>query len=237
LRVSFQPRDAPTARRLAEVLEVVQRVGMAGELHDGIPAGAETVPPSLSALGIVLPAGLAFGSGFHPATIATLHLLARHTRAGATALDLGCGSGILSVALARLGAASVLALDNDPVSVQATRRAVEHNDVTSVEVRLGSLGRGGQLGHWMGWTELGPVEPTAPAHQFDLIAANIMSRVHAELAVEYAAALAPNGMVVTAGYMTDAAEDVSFALRQAGLEQRDGFELSDYVALAHIRPG
>ena len=93
-------------------------------------------------------------------------------------LNLGCGSGILSVALAKLGA-GVLALDNDPAAVQAAKANVELNAVQQqVTVMQGSLGTGARLGHWMGWMALGEVQPIQGQAAFDLIVANILARVH-----------------------------------------------------------
>ncbi|HZQ99621.1 MAG TPA: 50S ribosomal protein L11 methyltransferase [Chloroflexota bacterium] len=176
-RVAFYlPRaDRRAAARLAEALDGVTRTGMAGALRVEPVAGKPRAPPEAARplgrrfvllgplapappagdrLPIRLGAGLAFGSGLHPTTLATLRLVERHARAGQRALDLGSGSGILSIALARLGA-RVLALDNDPVAVEATRAAVRINGVgDAVEVRHGSLGRGAGLGHWLRWAEL-----------------------------------------------------------------------------------
>ena len=97
------------------------------------PAGAEDVE-------IVLDPGMAFGTGTHPSTQLCLRALEEHLRPGDEALDLGCGSGILAIAAARLGAAGVLALDNDPVAVTAARQNVALNpSVSTVCVQEGSL--------------------------------------------------------------------------------------------------
>ncbi|MCY7393453.1 MAG: 50S ribosomal protein L11 methyltransferase, partial [Leptolyngbyaceae cyanobacterium CAN_BIN12] len=85
---------------------------------------------------------LAFGSGLHPATILSVRLLERYLTPGMKALDLGCGSGILSVAIAKLGA-QVLALDNDAIAVQATQATIQDNQVEAqATVQCGSLGDG-----------------------------------------------------------------------------------------------
>src|SRR6266542_3385534 len=95
--------------------------------------------------------GMAFGTGLHPTTQLCLGLIEHYVEPDATAIDLGCGSGILAIAAARLGA-TVLALDTDPIAVQATRENVERNGVSDrVAVAEGSLGGGAALGHWLGW--------------------------------------------------------------------------------------
>ncbi|OIP70472.1 MAG: SAM-dependent methyltransferase [Oscillatoriales cyanobacterium CG2_30_44_21] len=176
---------------------------------------------------------LAFGSGLHPATILSMQLLERHVQPASQALDLGSGSGLLSLAIAKLGA-MVLAIDNDPVAVAATEDAVQRNQVAElVKVQLASLGSASQLGHWMGGEGVGQVTAIAAAGQFDLIAANIFARVHISLAVEFAAALRANsGILITAGYTCDRADDVVAAMVAVGLCECDRLQLDEWVAIA-----
>ncbi len=99
---------------------------------------------------LYIPPSLAFGSGLHPATQLSVQVLERHVKPPMSGLDLGCGSGILSVAMAKLGA-EVVAIDNDAVAVQASQEAVQRNGVADqVTVMQASLGEGSALGHWMG---------------------------------------------------------------------------------------
>ena len=78
---------------------------------------------------IRLDPGLAFGTGTHPTTALCLDWLGRTPLAGKRVLDVGCGSGILGIAAARLGAASVTAVDHDPQARQATRANAADNGV------------------------------------------------------------------------------------------------------------
>ncbi|MBW4583683.1 50S ribosomal protein L11 methyltransferase [Aetokthonos hydrillicola Thurmond2011] len=179
----------------------------------------------------------AFGSGFHPATILSLRMLERHIIPNMNVLDLGCGSGILSVAMAKLGA-NVLALDNDSVAVQATRDALRLNEVEQqVTVMEGSLGSGSDLGHWMGRETLSNVPTINPTASFDLIVANILPWVHISLADDFVRSLRKTtthtGLVITAGFTNDYQDDVSTALVQSGLELVDCEILNEWVALAH----
>jgi ribosomal protein L11 methyltransferase len=109
--------------------------------------------------------GMAFGTGLHPTTQLCVALLERYVRLGCQVLDLGCGSGILAITAAKLGAGAVLALDTDPIAVTATCENVERNGVSElVRVAEGSLGGGAALGHWLGWdTTTDPSPPRLPS--------------------------------------------------------------------------
>ncbi|TVP63169.1 MAG: 50S ribosomal protein L11 methyltransferase [Nodularia sp. (in: Bacteria)] len=180
---------------------------------------------------------LAFGSGLHPATILSLRLLERYIVPNMQVLDFGSGSGILSVAIAKLGA-NVLALDNDHVAVQATQQTVSLNNVEpQVKVMQGSLGCGSNLGHWMGGNTVNNVPQIEAEDTFDVIVANIFSRVHIALADDFRRALrhhqAQPGLLITAGFTTDHEESVTTALTEAGFEVIDCERLNEWVALAH----
>lgn len=96
------------------------------------------VPPADRRAVVRVSPGMAFGSGEHESTQLCLRAISRHVRAGATVIDLGTGSGILAIAAAKLGAARVLAIDNDPAAVSVARANVRANHVERfVTVRLG----------------------------------------------------------------------------------------------------
>ena len=189
--------------------------------------------PEAHELTLKIGTGLAFGSGLHPATIVSLRLLGRHVVPGSAALDLGCGSGILSVAIAKLGA-QVLALDNDEIAVAATQAAVQQNQVEPlVTVQRGSLGQGSEMGHWMGGEAIAATPAVAPVQAFDLIAANVLARIHITLAPDYRQALRPDGTLITAGFTADYADEVDAALVEAGLVQVDREQIDEWIGLAH----
>ena len=172
-----------------------------------------------------LKTSLAFGSGLHPATILALQLIERYVMPSMHVLDLGSGSGILSVAAAKLGA-TVLALDNDLIAVQSTQDAVYRNCVEpQVKVMAGSLGRGSELGNWMGGNTIVDVPAITPANNFDLIVANIFARIHITLIPDYQQALRQNninrGILITAGFTSDYESTLVAALEDAGFEVID----------------
>ena len=91
-------------------------------------------------LPVILNPDMAFGSGTHPTTRLCLAALEDYLRPGQTVIDLGCGSGILSIAAARLGASQVYAWDIDPQAVQVARRNVSRNELSEIiQVKVGSL--------------------------------------------------------------------------------------------------
>jgi ribosomal protein L11 methyltransferase len=189
---------------------------------------------------------LAFGSGLHPATILSLRLIEKYlqnchkpTDAPIYALDLGSGSGILTVAMAKLGI-EVLAIDNDPIAVVATEDAIARNQVNDIAtVSCASLGTARQLGHWLGSDRPASTIAIAAAGQFDLIVANIFARVHISLGAEFYQALkSPNAatssppLLITAGYTSDRADDVIAAMEAVGFRLGDRQQIDDWTAIA-----
>ncbi len=184
---------------------------------------------------------LAFGSGLHPATILSLLLLERYIIPPMNVLDLGSGTGILSVAMAKLGA-SVLALDNDNIAVNSTQDAIRINGVEKqVIVKKGSLGSGSDLGHWLGGNTINNVQKINAIATFDLIVANIFARIHIALADDFRRAIRRThegtGILITAGFTTDYEDEVSGALVEAGFEAIDCERLNEWVALAYRLKG
>ena len=161
--------------------------------------------------------GMAFGTGQHATTRLCLRLLEDFVKPGVEALDLGCGSGILSLAAAKLGCARVLALDILPVAVEATRANAEANGVAAtVEAELGSLG------------EAWPSVSTVPA--FDLIVANINASIIAQLAPAIAAGLRPGGVFLGSGIIEERIDEPLLALAAAGLRIEDILAEGDWRA-------
>ena len=147
---------------------------------------------------IRLDPGMAFGTGQHPTTLMCLRALEETMQAGADVLDLGTGSGILALAAARLGAASVLALDSDSQAVRAARQNVRLNGLEAV-VRV----------------ELRILDDTPSP--FDVIAANISAAAIIDLAGAMAAALKRGGVLIAGGFSEERAASVAAALTAAGL--------------------
>jgi ribosomal protein L11 methyltransferase len=178
-------------------------------------AGALTVrppwePPASTPIDLVIDPGQAFGTGAHATTRLCLELMLELEPRGPF-LDLGCGSGVLAIAAAKLGWAPVLALDNDPASVQAAHANADVNGV-AVDVRRHDL-------------------RTAPTPAAPTIAANLLK----PLLLTWANALhdAPElpQRVIAGGLLVDEADAVSRAFAACGLAECDRRVRGDWGAL------
>jgi ribosomal protein L11 methyltransferase len=144
--------------------------------------------------------GMAFGTGQHPTTAMCLRALEETGVRDAVVLDLGCGSGILSIAAALLGAKRVLALDIDPQATKATtQNTVENGMAGVIEVRTATL-------------ESGEHEA-----EFNLALANISGLALDRLAPVLADALRPGGCLIASGFLEDAVDGLKRSFEATGL--------------------
>ncbi len=143
-------------------------------------------PPDADAVNILLDPGLAFGTGTHPTTAMCLCWLDAHPPVDQAVIDYGCGSGILAIAACRLGAASVLAVDNDPQALLATRDNAHLNQVAN---------------------RIRACQPdNSPTIQAPLLMANILAGPLRELAPRFAEYVQPDGHIVLSGIIEDQAD-------------------------------
>jgi ribosomal protein L11 methyltransferase len=147
--------------------------------------------------------------------MAGLAAVDRWAAAGVAVLDVGCGSGVLAVAAAVLGAGPVVAVDVDPVAVAATEANADANGV-EIDVSLGSAGE--------------------IDGRFDLVLANVGAGTVIGMAATLAARTAPGGRVVTAGFYADRAGEVSAALSSHGLVEVDRSVDAGWASLIHQSP-
>jgi ribosomal protein L11 methyltransferase len=149
--------------------------------------------PDGDAIVVRLDPGVAFGTGTHPTTQLCLAWLAEHLPRGASVLDYGCGSGILAIAAAKLGAGSVTGVDIDPQAVEAARTNAAGNDVVARYTDPAGLGSG----------------------VFDVVVANILSNPLKLLAPALLARVAPGGALLLSGVLARQADEVIAAYRAA----------------------
>ena len=153
---------------------------------------------------IELDPGLAFGTGQHATTRLCLEALEERLRPHSAVLDVGAGSGVLSIAAALLGAAPVDAVDVDPAAVEATRGNAARNGVGDiVRAAQGSLGEA--------WPFSEP-----PAGRYDLVLANLSARIVRELARPLVEALRPDGVALVSGVIEEQGAACRAALAAAG---------------------
>lgn len=146
-------------------------------------------PPAPAAVNIILDPGLAFGTGTHPTTAMCLTWLDANPPRDRVVVDYGCGSGILAVAAAMLGARQVYAIDNDPQALLATRQNAERNEV-------GHRVATGAPADATGQADAGP-----PAQGADVVIANILAGPLVELAATLDGLLRPGGCLVLSGIL------------------------------------
>lgn len=169
---------------------------------------------------IVLDPGMAFGTGLHPSTRLSMLGTEEVVKPGHTVLDVGTGSGILAFAAAKLGAAKVDTVDVENVAVKATVDNAELNDLSDkVSVELGSVGEGQPF-----WGE-----------QYDVVLANIISRILIELSEAIVAHTKPGGKMVLAGIIETREQDVIDAFKAAGASVVNRRFAEDWVSLVLTR--
>jgi ribosomal protein L11 methyltransferase len=175
---------------------------------------------------LALDPGMAFGTGLHPTTRLCLAALETMADRGmldepgggeVAVLDVGCGSGILSIAAALLGAGPVLAVDVDPIAVAATRSNARRNRLARrIRTREGSSPSGE-----------GP---------FDIVLANLIASLLIALADGLVADLRPGGTLLASGIFENREVDVAAAFRAHGLEIVNRWTEGEWVALEARQP-
>jgi ribosomal protein L11 methyltransferase len=167
---------------------------------------------------IMIDPGMAFGTGTHPSTRLCLAILEDHLKPGDVVLDVGTGSGILSIASVQLGARRVFALDIDQDAVDAAAENVARNGLSDrIEIDLGSLAEAKQL-----------MAPEAP----NLLLANLLAPILEDLLQEGLASLAPPGAIlILSGILEDQCEPLIERTREANLTLLETRREQDWHAL------
>jgi len=153
-------------------------------------------PPDPSAINIRLDPGVAFGTGTHPTTRLCLAWLVKNMPHGARVLDFGCGSGVLAIAAAKLGAREVVGTDIDGQALDAARANSERNAVNALYTAPHRLAAG----------------------LFDVVLANILANPLRLLAPMLLARVAPGGSLVLSGVLQRQADDLIATYARADRE-------------------
>jgi ribosomal protein L11 methyltransferase len=173
---------------------------------------------------ISLNPGMAFGTGLHPTTRLCLELIENVAERGfvrdASVLDVGCGSGILAICAALLGARPVLGVDTDALAVETTLKNAALN------------GLGGRISARQGSVPLGDNDAT-----FDVVLANLVASLLIDLAESLAQSVRPGGRLIASGIFADRESEVRTAFGSVGLRVIDARSEGDWVALETERAG
>lgn len=177
-------------------------------------------PPDTGRILLKIDPGMAFGTGAHPTTQLSLALLERYVQPGDTILDIGCGSGILSVAARKLGAAQAYGVDIDPLAAEISRQTSKDNHVVDgIDFQAGSVSEvlGGIL----------------PVKQAPLVVANILTHILLKLFDDGMAELvAPGGVLLLSGILVEREPEIQAALKNHNLLIVERLQMDDWVGLA-----
>lgn len=187
------------------------------------PAGEE----AQGRMVIEIDPGTAFGTGKHETTQLCIRQLDKYVTDGCRVLDVGCGSGILSIVAARLGAQSVSGIDVDEAAVKASEEncAVNHISKDVCRFRTGNIIEDRQL------------QQEAAENQADIVVANILADIIIPLTPHVPACLKEGGIYISSGIINTKEEDVTRAVLEAGFELVEVTRQGDWVSVTARKRG
>lgn len=148
---------------------------------------------------VELDPGMAFGTGEHETTRMCIQALEKYVQKDSTVFDVGCGSGILAIAAAKLGAKLAVGVDLDPVAVESAKENVGFNNIDNIEILHGNL--------------IEVIDGKA-----DIVVANIIAEIICILTEDVSRVIKPNGYFITSGIIHDRVEMVTNKLEECGFE-------------------
>ena len=167
---------------------------------------------------IELDPGMAFGTGTHPTTVMCLQALEKTVQPDSSIIDVGTGSGVLSIGAAKLGASKIHALDLDEVAVRSAIENITLNKVEDiVQVTHGNL--------------LDNVN-----EQVDIVVANILAEIIMTFTEDAFSIVKDGGLFITSGIIATKKEDVRESLQQAGFEIEEVMMMEDWVTIISKKP-
>ncbi len=163
---------------------------------------------------VLMDPGMAFGTGTHETTRLCASLLEKYQKPGDKMLDVGCGSGILAICAAKLGASECFACDIDPVSVRIANENAEINETPQVKAEVSDLLR------------------SVPkiSGGYDICCANIVADVIIRMSPDISEYLADDAYLIVSGIITERAEEVVDALDKAGFKLHDELRENGWFA-------
>ena len=190
------------------------------------PSWEETKPEDRDKLLIQIDPGTAFGTGMHETTQLCIRQIRKHLTDHTVLLDVGTGSGILSVISLKLGAEKAKGTDLDPCAVDAVRENLEANaiDPDSFELRIGNIIDDQEVQDWAGY------------ECYDIVVANILAEVLVPLTPVILKHLKPGGIYITSGIIDDKEELVVKTVRECGFEVLEVTYQGEWVSVTARKP-
>lgn len=177
------------------------------------PTWEDYSPVSSDEIIIELDPGMAFGTGTHPTTVLSIQALEKYVQPGQTIIDVGTGSGVLSIAGALLGANQIYAYDLDEVAVKSAKINSKLNKVDDrIVCKQNNL-------------------LTNVTHQPDIIVANILAEIILRFVTEAYQILKPGGIFITSGIIQAKKQSVKDALTEAGFEILEVNQMEDWASI------
>lgn len=192
------------------------------QYYKPIPLGRVTIVPAWEKYEakdgeviIKMDPGMAFGTGTHETTRLVMRIMQDVLKGGERVLDVGTGSGILSICASKLGAASCNAYDIDPVAVKVARENAEADGCTNITVGVSDLLRGVDLSHG----------------KYDFCVANIVADIIIRMLPDIKGYLTDGAPLILSGIISDRAEEVRAEVKRLGfLIEREEQE-NDWVGM------
>ena len=159
--------------------------------------------------------GMAFGTGTHETTRLVIKLLEKYVKNGVRVADVGCGSGILAICAAKLGAGECKAYDIDPVAVRVARENIKDNDCNNITCDVSDLLYGVDLS----------------GGQYDLVCANIVADIIIRMCPDISKYMKDDAILLASGIITERADEVVDAVNANGLRVREKHTDNGWCAL------
>lgn len=186
-----------------------------------IPSWEEVKEEDKDKMIIHIDPGTAFGTGMHETTQLCIKQLKKYVTPDTRLLDVGCGSGILSIVSLKLGAGYAVGTDLDPCAITATKENMEVNDIReeAFQVLIGNIIDDKEIQDAVGY------------ETYDIVAANILANVLESLTPVIIHQLKPGGLYITSGIIDDKEENVVAAVKAAGLQVEEVTYQGEWVSV------
>ena len=192
-----------------------------------IPSWEEVQAKDKDKMIIHIDPGTAFGTGMHETTQLCLRQLKKYVNQDTMILDVGTGSGILSIAALKMGAKHAVGTDLDPCAINAVKENLDANHIPQedMEVILGNIIDDPAVQHLVGY------------EKYDIVVANILADVLIPLTPVILHQMKKGGIYITSGIIDEKEEDVLQAVKAAGLEVVEVTHQNDWVSVTARKPG